>query len=211
MPIITGIELQKNRRIVNLFVDGKFISGIGLITLVKLKLKVGTQITQAKLFTLLKRSVYEKLLNNSYRFLSYRPRSEKEVRTYLIKKTRSENPELTPGKIVNKVIDKLKRENLVNEEEFVKWWLGQRQTFRPKGKFFLAQELRAKGIAQDAIEAALENQDDLSTARQLANRKLTGLNLASPKDKKKLIGFLSRRGFSWETIKRLVDEMTAKK
>ena len=98
---------------------------------------------------------------------------------------------------------------LVDDEAFVDWWLEQRATFRPKGKRALQMELRFKGIDRDLIERSLaEKVDEEALAKKSFLKKIPSLkNLPLEVQKKKLIGFLSRRGFSWEIIRKTLDEI----
>lgn len=101
---------------------------------------------------------------------------------------------------------------LVDDEAFVDWWLEQRATFRPKGKIALRMELRFKGIERDLIECSLaEKVDEEVLAKKSALKKMSSLKALPPEvQKEKLIGFLSRRGFSWEIIRKTLDEIRQK-
>ena len=101
---------------------------------------------------------------------------------------------------------------LVDDEAFVDWWLEQRAAFRPKGKMALKMELRFKGIERDLIERSLaEKVDEEALAKKSALKKMSSLKRFSPEAKEeKLIGFVSRRGFSWGVIRKTLDEILQK-
>lgn len=149
---------------------------------------------------------FENLLNKSFRFLSYRPRSEKEVRDYLVKK---KSDEIT----VRKIIDRLKKNNFVNDEEFTKWWIEHRTQ---KGIKFIQFELKQKGIGKDIIEkvlesSSLESKTDFEKALMLAEKKITRYkNLDRQKVYEKMGRFLASRGFDWETVKKVIDRVLTK-
>lgn len=207
MPRITKLKAQKNRNRVNLYLDGEYATSLDLLTVTKLGLKVGMDISQTELKKLVRTHQYEKLLNRAAHFLSYRPRSEKELRTYLQRKWRPETNKEKHTKTVEKVIGKLKKQGVVNDQEFAEWWVQQRQTFRPKGKILLTQELRQKGIDGKIIEKALTTLDDYTQASNVAEKKRKSLRGLEPnKARLRLISFLQRRGFTWETIRRVIDE-----
>jgi len=144
-----------------------------------------------------------KLLQKTIKFISIRPRSQKEITFYLQKKS-PKNQE--KQKLVLKELLNL---GLVDDEAFVDWWLEQRATFRPKGKKALMMELRLKGIDRDLIERSLaEKVDEAVLAKKLALKRLSFLKkLPSEVRKEKLFGFLGRRGFSWEIIRKTLDEI----
>lgn len=141
------------------------------------------------------------LIDKVYRFISLRPRSEKELKVYLHgKHTSLQDSE--------KIFTLLKKQGLINDSAFVDWWLEQRATFRPRGKRALMVELRQKGISQDLIEEALsKNLDELTLAQKALQRKLKLYDRLPDREKKaKLSAYLNRNGFSWETIKKALEE-----
>lgn len=144
---------------------------------------------------------FDKSYNITLRFLSYRPRSEKEIRDNLTKKKASKE-------ITEKIITKLKEQNLLNDREFVKWWIEQRQTQKVESRFLIRRELLQKGVDQNLIEELLEtSQDDYETAHTLfEKRKNRFKNLSDEKTFQKAVQFLQRRGFSWDTIKKVLQE-----
>src|SRR3989344_6604171 len=86
-----------------------------------------------------------KFYNKALKFLSYRPRSEKEIRDKLKKKKASEET-------INKIILRLKENNFINDEEFVRWWIEQRTNFKPRSLRLIKMELKQKGVSNDLIE-----------------------------------------------------------
>lgn len=130
------------------------------------------------------------LLDKVYRFLAVRPRSEKEITDYLKRKKAS--PEAA-----EKIFSLLKQQNLIDDSAFAEWWIDQRSTFRPKGKIALKAELKQKGVSQAIIESALEKINELSLAKKAIAKK----KFFTPQ---KLVNFLSYRGFSWQTIKKVL-------
>ncbi len=171
MPQITAITLQKNKKIANLFIDGKFVTGLDLSIVVKQKLKEGTEISSNQLQKLLNTSIEEKLTSQTLNYLSYRPRSQKEIQTYLHRKLYKQAKIKNKQKLIDKVVNKLKQKNIINDEEFSQWWIEQRTKHRPKGNFAITQELRMKGIDNHIISNALKGRDEIESARESALKK----------------------------------------
>lgn len=199
MPLVTKIKSQKNKNRVNIYLDNKFAFGLDADNFLKAGLKVGQKLSEEKIEDLISKNEFQKLLDRTFRLLSYRPRSEKEIRDYL--KRRKSSP-----KSIEIIIEKLKRLNQINDEKFASWWVRQRITFRPRGKFGLSMELKQKGIGKEIIEKVVnEKVDELPLAMKLAQKKLkTYQNLPKREFYQKMFAFLARRGFSWETIKKTV-------
>jgi len=155
----------------------------------------------------------DRLYDRALRFLSFRPRSEKEVLDYLSEKIRTKK--VSKGQAIakaKKIILRLKSLGLIDDREFTRWWLEQRQTFRPKGKLALRQELRQKGIDDSLISRLLDSlitpEVELETAKKLARKRLKVIkSLPFLEQKRKLVQFLGSRGFSYPTIKLALDEV----
>lgn len=151
---------------------------------------------------------YEKLVNAAIRFISFRPRSEKELRDFLLKK-------LTKWKVsgdvlLEKVVARMADLGYVDDRKFAIWWVEQRSTFRPKGTMLLVRELYQKGIHRELIEEVLgqSERNEKDEAKTVVEKKLALYkNLPLMEQKKKLYGFLGRRGFSSETIAHVVDDV----
>ena len=212
MPQITDLKLQRNRRVANVFVDNQFVTGLDLETIAKQGIKIGLDISQTDLKKIIQKSASEKLLNYALNFLSYRPRSEKEIRTYLSNKVKTGKILRVGETIIDNTIDKLKKDRIIDDVDFAKWWIEQRMKFRPKGKLLLSQELFIKGIDKEIIQNALSQIDEQEAARAIVQKKKKMIKTQKYQvAKKKLIGLLYRRGFTWEVIKNVVDETVPKK
>lgn len=151
---------------------------------------------------------FARYYNLTLRFLSYRPRSEKEVVDYLVEKSKkAEN--LTP-EITQEILKKIKEYKFINDFEFAKFWIEQRSKFKRKPIRVIEYELNQKGINKDIVEEILGEFDikelDLENAKKLAARKLDFYRGLDPKKRReKVTGFLLRRGFSYDVVKKILD------
>lgn len=202
MPQITAIKPQEKRKNrFNVYLDGQFSLAISNELLVREGLKVGQELSFEKREELVAKDRLGRAQEQIYRFLSYRPRSEKEIYDYLGKKKLKDEEK-------EKIIKKLKKEKLIDDLEFARWFLEQRQTFRPKGSYALRQELRQKGIREKIIDQVLPNrEEELSLAKKaLVKAEKKYASFLGREKKEKLMAYLRRRGFSWEAVKKAVDE-----
>lgn len=149
----------------------------------------------------------DKFYERTLRFLSFRQRSEKEIRDYLKKK---DADDLT----AKKIIDKLKEHKFLNDEEFAKWWVEQRTRVKPKADRVIKYELKQKGIDLKIIESLFENEDrsDFEKALVLAEKKMKRLDKLEDKRKvyERLGRFLASKGFNYDTIKEVIDRTFSK-
>jgi regulatory protein len=97
---------------------------------------------------------------------------------------------------------------LLDDEAFARYWIDQRESFRPRSHVALQHELREKGVSRAIIDQALLGLDELKSARQAAANKLyRWQKLPEEQFKLKLGRFLLRRGFSYEITNQLTSEM----
>lgn len=209
MARITDIRPQKKKKRFNIYLDQKFAFPLSAEELVKSGLEIGQEISEKDIRILRDKETKNKLYERVLRFLSYRPRSEKEVRDYAEGKIRSlRAPSFAKAsegkqKIIEEVIGKLKKQGLIDDEEFARWWLEQRSRFRPRGKIALKIELKRKGVSQEIIEKIINQKfDELVLAKKAVKKKVKG--------EQKISQYLARRGFSWETIQKLLAEFKKK-
>jgi regulatory protein len=115
----------------------------------------------------------------------------------------------TPPDIIEVVIERLVNRGYVDDDRFAQIWIENRSTFRPRSKRALAVELRQRGLDQETIQKALENldeNDEEALAYQAAQKQLRKLSGIDRNEyKRKLSGFLARRGFGYEVIRTIVD------
>lgn len=147
----------------------------------------------------------EGFYNRSLRYLAIRPRSEKEIRDYLKKKQANDD-------VIDSVVKKLVSHKFIDDEEFVRWWVRQRTIIKQTSYSSIKRELFLKGVDRELIDSTIDGlgedkEDELVMAKKIVVKKIDKYQDLSKNDLyKKLGGVLSRRGFSWEIIKRAIDD-----
>jgi regulatory protein len=206
MGKITALTRQKrNPDRINVFLDDEFAFGLAAITAVSLR--IGQTLTANQIDTLQASDLEEKAKKIAIGFIEYRPRSLQETRRHLKKKD-------YPEDVIEHVLERLEAVELLNDTAFARYWVEQRETFKPRSKMALQQELRQKGVARDVIEEAVAEIDELAAASKAAHSKARRwYSLPWQEFRKKLSGFLQRRGFSYavisEVTKTLWEELSA--
>jgi len=131
------------------------------------------------------------------RYLSYRPRSESEVRNYL----RLRN---YPADTVENVLVKLRSFDYLNDESFARNWALSRAQNQGYGPKRIEQELRAKGIGQtttrEIVRETFKEEDEETCAKRLLTRRFKGQNLKDAKVMRRAAAFLQRRGYGSKVI-----------
>lgn len=200
--VITAITAQKrNTQRLNISLDGEYAFSLDRLTAAWLK--VGRKLSPEEIASLQEKDEQEVAFNRALRYLSYRARSETEMRKYLSDKGFSDHVSQT-------VIDRLKDERLINDPRFAQDWIDNRVSFRPRSQTQLRFELRNKGLSEDLIEDALQEADldDIKLACA-AGKKLVGryARLDWPDFRQKLGAALARRGFSYETVRSVTRQL----
>ena len=193
MRKITAIEAQKKRsNRVNIHLDGDFAFGLERITAAWLK--VGQELDEKKIEQLQAEDARERALQQALLFLSYRARSESEIRRNLQKHE-------IPESVIDETLERLRRDGLANDDQFARAWVENRTTFRPRSRRMMALELRQKGLDDESTKSALEDVDDEALAYDAAQKRVLRLKgLEWSEFRTKLSGFLARRGFSYSVI-----------
>lgn len=193
---ITKLEYQKkDPQCVNVFVDEKFAVGLDVNDLIRLGLYKDQEIDQGQLNKIIGESEFGKKLNAALNFLSFRPRSEFELRQYFRRKKFGD---------IEPLIEKLRALGQISDEEFARWYIDQRRTFRPRGRRAVAMELRRKGIASNIIKQLLSNSN---STEELSLAKKALVKYRGKGTREKMARFLVGRGFDWDTVRATVEKI----
>jgi regulatory protein len=194
---ITALVIQKkNKERVSVYIDEEFAFGLALIEAAKLK--KGQTLTEADIQRLKALDEVEVAYDKALHFLSFRPRSEDEVRRNLKKK------EISAGAI-DRVIERLERAGFLNDAEFARLWAESRDAARPRSARALRYELRQKGVSDGSIEEAISDLDEDDAAYRAGQSKLRSYAGSSEADFKRRMGsFLARRGFGYDVVRDVV-------
>ena len=199
--LITDIARQKRRPRVDVFVDDRLALSLSLTLVAQVGLRRGDDVTAERLEALRQADERQQAHDAALRLLAYRPRSEAELRTRLVRRG-------LPPSAVEEAMERLRGQGLLDDDSFARYWVEARQQSSPRGSRLLRRELLAKGIAVDTAREAVAAVGDEQAARRAAEKKARSLhNLDYPTFRRRLGQFLLRRGFPYDTARALVDEL----
>jgi regulatory protein len=133
MGKITALTAQvKNPDRVSVFIDGAFALGLALS--VADGLRIGQEITPDELEQLSLREETHRARERALRLLARRPYSSAEI-------ARNLRRHKVEDDIIKNVIDDLTEAKLIDDDAFAAYWVEQRETFRPRSRLALRQEL----------------------------------------------------------------------
>jgi len=124
--------------------------------------------------------------DRAVKYISYKIRTEKEVREYLGEECTEE------------IIAKLKDYKFINDEEYARMYAQDRERFRPRSQKMLNFELKRKGLVPVEV-------DDAKLADLALEMKMRLWSKLEYQDfKVKAARFLASRGFSWGIIEKTI-------
>jgi regulatory protein len=190
---ITALQFQKrNKERVNVYLDGTYAFGLDAVQAAQLR--KGQVLSDEEIAALKAQDDGQRAFNLALRFLSYRPRSQFEVQRYLQDKA-------VADKVIQDVLSRLEQAGYVDDEAFARFWVENREQFRPRSQRALKYELRQKGVSQVIISRVLTDLDDEAAAwRAVEGRLHRWANLPADELRHKLMGYLNRRGFDYATV-----------
>ena len=216
----------KNPNRVNVFVEKQFAFSLDVAQVVEFKLKVGRVLTDEELVECKRASEYGKLYQRALEWVLARPRSEREVRDYLVRKLRASSADTFPrarlhgarsflvssagltkssenaSELSKTIIAQLVAKGYVDDRKFAEWWVENRLVNKGVSRKRLQIELMKKGITREIIEEVLDGRNDEEEARKMIAKKQGKYN-----EPGKLVAYLCRQGFSYDLAKKLVEEM----
>lgn len=217
---ITNIkQAVKNENRVNVFVNSKYSFSLDIAQLVDFKIKVGQEISESELAELKKASEFGKLYQRTLEWVLTRPHSVRETKDYLYRKTRScssvalggASPSLTTSEqssdfsvdkssFTNAIVERLIQKGYLDDFKFAEYFVENRFVKKGISKKRLKMELMKKGVSREIIEQVLEEtsrNDEEEILKIIAKKR-------NKYDDEKLIQYLCRQGFHFETVRNLV-------
>ena len=192
---------RRQRKRVNVSLDGWFAFSLEAEVAIKEGLQVGQELSGSQIEALARSDHFHRCLNAANHYLSYRPRSESELRERLHQRGFN-------GDSVEVVLAKLKEQGLVDDMAFAQFWKGNRESFSPRSQWLTKLELRQKGVANNIIDQIADTIDDEDSAYRAALSKARSLSLSDYQSFRRRLGdYLKRRGFGYGVINHTVERL----
>lgn len=193
MPVVTALEVhRRDKERVKLYLDDEYALDLPLMQAARLRR--GQNLSPAEVSELSDAGALQTAFDRAVRFLAYRPRSIGEVRRHLVKKE-------VPDSHIAAVIERLLQRGYVDDMEFARYWLANRDRFKPMGSRALRYELRQKGVDDDIINSLLAEVDEEASAYRAAQARMSRYRGCTRQAfRQKLGALLRRRGFSESAI-----------
>ena len=210
---ITNIkEAVKDKNRVNLYIDDKFFCSLDISQVVELHLKVGKELSDEEYASIKQASEFGKFYTRALEYTLLRPRSSKEIRDYLKKKTLNRKIRVKnrrtgeyetrekqgyDSSLVSLVFARLEERGYIDDYRFAKLWVENRNISKGTSTKKLRLELMQKGIDShiiDQVFAETTRNDDDELAKIIAKKR------HKYSDDQKLIQYLLRAGFNYSDV-----------
>src|SRR4051794_27803302 len=206
MPAITRIAEQKrraNRR--NIYLDGAFAFGCNLNVVAKFRLREGMNLSAEQVQAIQQGEVRQECFDQAMKFLQRRLHSRAELQRKLMRHEYGEQ-------MIASVLDDLARMGYVDDERFAKTKALAAAQHKQHGRRRAFVELIKAGVkgsvAGKAVEDVYDATDTIGMARQLALKQAPRLRKLDPiVARRRLVGMLQRRGFNYDDIRPVLDEV----
>jgi regulatory protein len=208
--LISRITNRANkRRLFSVYVDGTLAFDISDAVLLKFGLRTGDAIDDSTIHAIKLAENEKQAQLTAVNYLSYRPRSSREVHDHLVRKGFSRE-------LADFVVRHFKSVSLIQDLEFARMFVRDRIRRRPTGRALLHRQLAAKGIDNDTIDQVLtefiSDEDQREAATTLASKRmrLTKESLAKLdplKRRQRMTGYLLRHGFSNEIVQKTIQSL----
>lgn len=206
---ISRLIAQKKRKDrVSVYIDGEYAFGVHVSLVADFRLAVGHVLSEAERQELEHAEGELTAKMAALNFIAYRPRTEQEVRKKLASKEVAEP-------VIDRVIDRLYALKYLDDAAYAKDYAASRFANRGLGPQRIRAELIKRGVkpglAEAAVRELLEAVDPLEAAREHAEKRWNRLSGETDirKRRKKVSDYLVRRGFGFETVRRVIDELVA--
>ncbi|PEN14495.1 recombinase RecX [Longibacter salinarum] len=203
---ITDIQTQKKDDArVSVFVDGEFAFGCHQDVAAKHGLHQGQTLTPEMQQEVEVDEEIVRAKQRAFKYLAHKPRTETEVR----RKLRG----LDLGRrVIDRVIERLYELDYLDDEQYARDYTHNRFSNKGYGPIRIERELTERGIdrhlAERTVARFFEEASELDAAREQARKRWP--RVAGEQDvrkqKRKLLGYLQRRGFTPDVVYRVVDE-----
>jgi regulatory protein len=206
MPLVTAINEQKrrpNRR--NVFLDGGFAFGCNVNVIAKFRLRIGMQLTSDQLCQIQLGEVKQECFDAAMRFLESRLHSRAELSRKLSRREYGDA-------VIDATLDDLTRLGYLDDARFAQTKALSAAQHKQHGRRRAMVELLKAGVtgetARRAVESVYEATDSTGIARALAMKQAPRLRRLDPiVARRRLVGMLQRRGFDYDSIRPVIDEV----
>ena len=205
MGVVTSVRRNvKNAGRCSVFVDDEFFAACPIDVALALSLRKGLEMSAELERRLRAEDRRIVLRQKAYRFATYKPRTERDIRRFLDRAEATDEEQ-------SDVLRWLAEFRLIDDAEYARRFIDASRQRKPLSPAMMRRTLLGKGLSESIVEAAMSTETDPDDAHMAARtvarkklRMLTSVDARSTEDK--LVRFLQYRGYTWDVIKGVIAE-----
>ncbi len=200
---VTAIERPPRKRRYDVRIDDARVVPLSREVLAAANLRVGQEVDDSRVAELEAAEARHTAMTSALRLLSYRPRSEREMRDAM----RSRH---IPETIAGETLARLRELRLLDDQVFAEAWTESRQRNSPRGRRMLLAELAQKGVEREVAQESVAAVDEGAAAVRAARKRSRTLRGLEFRDFRRRLGdFLARRGFGYDVCEAAIKQLWA--
>lgn len=188
---------------VSVFLDGDYAFGLPALVAAQARLEVGQALSPTEVMDLMAKDEVARATEAAITLLAHRPRSTRELEQRLRQKGYA-------AEAISGALARLVELHYLDDADFARFWVANRQANRPRGRRLLEQELRHKGVERELIDEAIAEAelDEPAAALNAGRTKLrTYSGLEPAVARRRLAAYLGRRGYSYDIIRGVLAQL----
>jgi regulatory protein len=197
---ITRVERQKKSDHRYIIHFGPYSMTVHEDVMIKFRMITGSRFMKSDLEEIVLADERQRAYVEGLRYLGHKPRTSLEMARRLRQKEIGET-------IISETVQRLQQERYIDDTLYAQQWAEQRMTNQRKGKMWIRQELREKGIDKSLITETLDNispEQEKQSALESARKKWNLIRGEVPDKRRKTGAYLMRRGFSGELVRQVL-------
>lgn len=195
--LVTKITPQKRDATkYNIFLDGTYAFALSAQDIAYFKIKEFEQVSEETVAYIREELLYIRAQDAALHFIGYKMRTVQEVTQKLAEQGVDET-------VIARVLRFLAEYGYTDDWAYAEKYIRERQRLSPRSSYALAIELRQRGVAEEICRKVLAEHpvDEETDAFCWLEKKLRGEWPPDEKKRRQVIGFLQRKGYSYDKIK----------
>lgn len=199
---ITSIQTQKNNKErVNVFVDDEYAFSCDAELVYKYNLKNGIEVNLDFIKEIVSNDEFSKAKSTALKIFERSYKTEKEM----IEKLQSRD---FPDEVIQRVISFMKEYAFIDDEKYTQMYV--KDKIKNRGRNKIKYDLLRKGVDEEIINNKInsfDSEEEIDIAIELGSKKYNSIikrEQDQRKIKQKLSQFLLSRGYTWDTINKVV-------
>ena len=195
MKVTAVVPQKRDTQKYNIFIDGEYRFALPMQDVLYFRLKEGNEVSEDTVEFILDSLVYVRAQDTALHYIGYKMRTAAEIERKLSEKEFS-------AEVIEKVMGFLKKYGYADDREYCRKYIRERLRLHPRSAYVIRMELRQKGVRTEDVDAVFSETvfDEAEDAYRLLEKRARGMFPTEEKKKNQLLGFLQRKGYSWDII-----------